>query len=252
MVVESEAPTAGVHQQVVTLQEFYSAVGTANVQFRDNITEKKDGIDFATLGPRAVHSLCGPLVVYDFDETLTRATYVETGWDLPEKQRYRGLVEWGGFDAERLNRLHSHLTRVAEMGGTPVILSFNGSWADPTVNFDLKAVLAYFGLLECFAGVCGIVDIEKRGFQNVSKAAVIKEMMRDPESFFGRPHEGTIEHAMLVDDDSRHCDLAIEAGLHAHLVQKYTLWPGHDPVGGIERADYFAVEAWVSCRTRKD
>jgi len=75
--------------------------------------------------------------------------------------------------------------------------------------------------------------------------------MSDPEGFFGRPHEGVIEHAILVDDDKRHCDLAHEAGLHAHHVQKFSLWPGHDPVGGINQSDYYAVEAWAACWASK-
>jgi hypothetical protein len=265
-VVVTPSGTSEIQQREVTLHEFYSSVGSkANVQYEDIMIENwrgrevefnellrlHYGVDLTTLGTRAVRPLRGPLVVYDFDETLTRATFVETGWDMPEKQRYRGLVEWGGFDAERLKLLRCHLARVAETA-TPVVLSFNGSWVDPNANFDLRAVLAYFGLLEYFAGVYGISDMEKRGLEYVSKAAFIKEMMRDPEDFFGRPHEGTIKHAMLVDDDSRHCDLAMEAGLHAHHVQKYTLWPGHDPVGGIDQADFFAVEAWVSCRTSQD
>lgn len=252
-------------QREVALYEFFSSVGATMVRQYEGIIAGNwrgreaefnrllnlyYGVDLLSVGSFTPRPLCGPLVVYDFDETLTRATFVETGWGIPDEERYQGLVQWGGFDAQRLEQLRQHLVRIAKVA-TPVVLSFNGSWADPNANFDLRALLAHFGLLEYFVGVCGILDMEKRGLQNKSKAACIREMMSDPEGFFGRPHEGVIEHAILVDDDKRHCDLAHEAGLHAHHVQKFSLWPGHDPVGGIDQSDYYAVEAWAACWASK-
>jgi len=167
-------------QRQVALYEFFSSVGATMVRQYEGIIAGNwrgreaefnkllnlyYGVDLLSVGSVAPRPLCGPLIVYDFDETLTRATFVETGWGIPDKERYQGLVQWGGFDAQRLEQLRQHLVRIAKVA-TPVVLSFNGSWADPNVNFDLRALLAHFGLLEYFVGIFGILDMQKRGLKS--------------------------------------------------------------------------------------
>lgn len=255
-----DAPPQRVGTLPDALHEFYMAVGnTANAPYAEHVArhfsgrevmlnrilQRQYGVDLTNVGTRPVRSLQGPLVVYDFDETITRATFVETAWGVPEEERYRGLAEWGGFDADRLEALRGHLQRVGEKA-TLVILSFNRSWHDPAMNFDLRSLLAFFGLLDLFAAVYGLSDLEAHGMHGASKASFINAILEDPEGLLQRHHTGLTRSAVLVDDDDRHCEQALEAGLHAHRVEKYVLWPGHDPVGGIGQSDFYAVEAWVS------
>merc|ERR1719287_402855 len=97
--------------------------------------------------------------VYDFDETLTRATYPQAYDGSPHK-------EFGGFDDARIAQLQQHLAAMRDQGWTPAVLSYNLQWDKG--EFCLKKLLDHYGLLHYFTHqgqplVFGLKDMRRVG-----------------------------------------------------------------------------------------
>lgn len=195
------------------------------------------------------------LAVYDFDETLTRATYpqqydgtpfgcmsLSIGWDDARAGKRRDgdtspCKEFGGFDAERVAQLQGHLAAMRAQGWTCAVLSYNLQWDKR--EFCLLDLLEHYGMLQYFTShgrplVFGLRDMRRVGA--ASKGDFICKALQNPQRVLGvqmdlAPRWGHV----LVDDDDVNISTARGLGLLGYLVPKRYEWDGI--VGGLGRAD---------------
>lgn len=198
-----------------------------------------------------------PLVrfaVYDFDETLTRATYPQAydgtpfgcmalniPWDDPRagQKRHDGspYKEFGGFDDARVAQLQRHLAAMKAQGWTPCVLSYNLQWDKG--EFCLLRLLDHYGLLHYFTHqgkplVFGLKDMRRVGCS--SKGQFIDNLVRRPVPVCGLDLQtAPNSHHVLVDDDEVNIAGARAQGILGYQVAKRYEWDGL--VGGLGRAD---------------
>jgi hypothetical protein len=192
--------------------------------------------------------------VYDFDETLTRATYPQAydgtpfgcmalniPWDDPRAghKRHDGSPhkEFGGFDDARIAQLQQHLAAMRDQGWTPAVLSYNLQWDKG--EFCLKKLLDHYGLLHYFTHqgqplVFGLKDMRRVGVS--SKGQFIAELVRRPAAVCGLDLQTAPNGShLLVDDDEVNIAGARAQGILGYQVAKHYEWDGL--VGGLGRVD---------------
>lgn len=197
-----------------------------------------------------------PLVrfaVYDFDETLTRATYpqaydgtpfgcmaLDIPWEDPRAGNKRdgsASKEFGGFDDARIAKLQQHFASMRDQGWTLAVLSYNLQWERG--EFCLLQLLAHYGLLRYFTHqgtplVYGLKDMRRIGA--TSKGDFVAKMVRNPILVTGTSLETAPKSAhLLVDDDEVNIAGARSNGIIGYQVAKQYEWDGL--VGGLGRAD---------------
>lgn len=195
------------------------------------------------------------LAVYDFDETLTRATYPQAydgtpfgcmalniPWEDPRAgaklaSDASATKEFGGFDDARLGRLQAHLAAMRAQGWTPCVLSYNLQWDKD--EFCLVELLRHYGLARYFTHqgtplVYGLRDMRRVGA--TSKGDFVVKMVTSPQVVTGLNLEIAPRCMnLLVDDDEVNIAGARACGILAYQVAKRSEWDGL--VGGLGRAD---------------
>lgn len=219
--------------------------------------EAADTVEEVDEAAQVAEAPARPLVrfaVYDFDETLTRATYPQAydgtpfgcmalsiPWDDPRAGQKRAdgspYKEFGGFDDARIAQLQRHLATMRDQGWTPCVLSYNLQWDKR--EFCLLQLLQHYGLLHYFTHqgkplVFGLRDMRRLGCS--SKGQFIAELVKRPSCVAGLELATAPNgHHVLVDDDEVNIAGARAQGILGYQVAKRYEWDGL--VGGLGRAD---------------